>query len=109
TLECSLAHERIRGPAAELGFNHHLWLDPFDIAAPSLLARDLIERRLLRLQGMQPLPQIRRDRAGVTRADAAGIDEPAAVKIADHQRTNGLRRHGRERVASTTNSCELAH
>src|SRR5207247_58396 len=35
-----------------------------------------------------------------TRADAAGIDEPAAVIITDHQGTDGLRQRGRERIAS---------
>ena len=98
-LERGLAHQAVGGPAAEIRLDHQLRLHPAGIAAP-LRRRNPVERRLGDLQRMQPLPQILRDRPRVAGADAPRIDEPAVVVIADHQRADGARQHGRRHVAA---------
>src|SRR5262249_483756 len=61
-LERRLAHDCVRGPAAQMRLDHHLGLDPADVAAAGLLARGLIEGRRAGLRRMPPLPQILRHR-----------------------------------------------
>ena len=99
-LEGSLAHQPVAGPAAELRLDHHLRLDPVDVAPAPFHGGDDVERRLLGLHRMQPLPQIARGRVRIAGADAPGIDELALVVIADHQRADRPRHGGRRRIAA---------
>ena len=99
-LERGLADEPVRGPAAEVRFDHQLGLDPANVATAAFGVGDLIERRLGDLQRMQPLPQIARHRLAVAGADAPGIDQSAIVVIADHQSADRPRQHARRRIAA---------
>ena len=56
TLERRLAHEPVRGPAAQICLYHRLGFDPADITAAGFSARDLVEGRRCPLQRMQPPP-----------------------------------------------------
>ncbi len=83
-----------------MGFDHDLRRHPAHVAPPRLGRRNLVEPWRVDLERMQPLPQDTRHGARVARADAPGIDQPAAVIIAHGQSTHGLRQCGGGRIAA---------
>ena len=98
-LEGRLAHEAVGGPAAEVRLDHHLRLDPAHVAA-AFLRGQALERRPRDLERMKALPQVLRHGVRIAGADAARIDEPSILVIADHERADRLRHGGRRRIAA---------
>jgi hypothetical protein len=81
-LERSLAHELVTGPAAEIDLDHRARLEPFHLGAP-LHRRQLVERRFLPHERLEPAREITLLFSAKTGADAARVAQAVLVVIAE--------------------------
>ena len=96
--ERGVAQIVVRGPAAELDLGDELRLDIADLAC-RFAAEPLREGLDGSADALEPPVQVLGDRGRESGADAAGMEQPAVLVVAQHQGADGLARDGGRDIA----------